>query len=62
MISKPSEEIMMLRTNYYLVEQDDYDTLFTFTDCEADYMFSVDITRLEDLHFILSVLLGKEVK
>ena len=62
MISKPSEEIMMLRTNYYLVEQDDYDALFTFTDYEADYMFSVDITRLEDLHFILSVLLGKEVK
>ena len=62
MISKPSEEIMMLRTNYYSVEQDDYEPLFTFTDIEADCMFSVEITKLEDLHFILSVLLGKEVK
>ena len=62
MIGKPSEEIMMLKTNHYSVEQDDYEPLFTFTDIENDCMFSVEITKLEDLHFILSVLLGKEVK
>ena len=62
MIGKPSEEIMMLKTNYYLVEQDDYDSVFAFTDLKADIMFCVESVQLEDLHFILSVLLGKEVK
>ena len=62
MIGKPSEEIMLLKTKYYLVEQDDYDSEFTFTDIEADIMFCVESTQLEDLHFVLSVLLGKEVR